>query len=117
MTRSTTEHNSNATIYFAASGAAYQTLAFTSDASLARLAGAIDAGPVYVALPEIRLGTDELRVNDEAIAALAARDGLYHRGGALVEVREPPGRPRGITRPARRSPDSSATRLPPPWHV
>jgi putative DNA primase/helicase len=51
------------------------------------------------ALPEIRVRVDELRVNDEAIVALAARGGLYQRGEALVELRKPPERPRGIQRP------------------
>ncbi|AWM39109.1 hypothetical protein GobsT_26150 [Gemmata obscuriglobus] len=36
--------------------------------------------------PEIVLGTDEHRVNDEAVRALAAEPDLYQRGGMLVQV-------------------------------
>jgi hypothetical protein len=36
--------------------------------------------------PEIVIGTDEWRVNAEAVAALAAEPDLYQRGGFLVQV-------------------------------
>lgn len=50
-------------------------------------------------LPEIATGTDEMRVADETIAALAKRKDLYQRGGVLVEVRESPDPPPCIIRP------------------
>ena len=37
---------------------------------------------------EITIGTDESRVVDEAIEALATRENVYQRGGCLVQVVE-----------------------------
>jgi hypothetical protein len=37
-------------------------------------------------MTEIRIGPDIERVNDAAIAALRSRQGLYQRGGQMVEV-------------------------------
>ena len=37
--------------------------------------------------PTITIGTDERRVNDEAIAALTRDSGVYERGGMLVKIR------------------------------
>jgi len=42
--------------------------------------------------PTIIVRTDEMRVNDEAVAALAMLAGIYQRGGRLVEVIEVDGR-------------------------
>ena len=36
--------------------------------------------------PSIEVTVDQLRVNNEAIAALAAREGIYQKDGALVRV-------------------------------
>jgi primase-polymerase (primpol)-like protein len=38
--------------------------------------------------PTIFIGADELRVNDDAIAALASEEDVYQRGGILVQVIE-----------------------------
>ena len=48
---------------------------------------------------EIIVGTDESRVIDEAIAALATRENVYQRGGCLVQIVEGTDPPRGISRP------------------
>lgn len=49
--------------------------------------------------PSIEVTVDQLRVNNEAIAALAAREGIYQKDGALVRVvREPEDAPRWVTR-------------------
>jgi hypothetical protein len=47
----------------------------------------------------IIIGTDESRVVDEAIEALATRENIYQRGGALVQVVEGTEPPKGIARP------------------
>ncbi len=38
---------------------------------------------------KVETGADELRVNNEAVAALAGEDGLYQRGGQLVSIGQP----------------------------
>jgi len=48
---------------------------------------------------EITIDTDESRVIDEAIEALATRENVYQRGGCLVQVVEGTEPPRGIARP------------------
>ena len=48
---------------------------------------------------EIIIGTDESRVIDEAIDALATRQNIYQRGGNLVHIVEGTEPPRGIARP------------------
>ena len=48
---------------------------------------------------EITIDTDESRVVDEAIEALATRENVYQRGGCLVQVVEGTEPPRGIARP------------------
>ena len=48
---------------------------------------------------EIEIGPDQLRVNDEAIEALAPRDNIYQRGGSLVQIVDGTEAPRGIARP------------------
>ena len=48
---------------------------------------------------EITTGTDEPRVIDEAIEALATRENVYQRGGNLVHIVEETDPPRGIARP------------------
>lgn len=50
-------------------------------------------------LPTIKTGPDEMRVTDETIAAISKREGIYQRGGVLVEVRESPKPPVCIERP------------------
>jgi hypothetical protein len=63
--------------------------------------------------PTIIIGTDEYRVNDEAIGALAGMKNLYHRGGNLVRcLRAEPNDSPVIV---RRDPGSPVIRpLPPP---
>jgi hypothetical protein len=39
-------------------------------------------------IPTIIIGPDELRVNDQAVSALAREPDIYHRGGLLVHVLE-----------------------------
>ena len=49
--------------------------------------------------PAIEVTVDQLRVNNEAIEALAAREGIYQKDGALVRVvREPEDAPKWVTR-------------------
>lgn len=48
---------------------------------------------------EIVIGTDETRVVDEAIAALATCQDIYQRGGGLVQIVEGTDPPQGIARP------------------
>ena len=48
---------------------------------------------------EIVIGTDESRVVDEAVAALAGVANIYQRGGALVHLIEGAKPPKGIARP------------------
>jgi hypothetical protein len=59
--------------------------------------GAADA-PMLRALPEIIVGTDEARVVDEAIAALAMAPEVYARGPELVEIVTDTPATRGVTR-------------------
>ena len=47
---------------------------------------------------EITIGTDEPRVIDEAIEAIATRDNVYQRGGSLVQIIQGVKPPRGIAR-------------------
>jgi hypothetical protein len=49
--------------------------------------------------PEIEIGVDEMRVNDEAIAALKGTPNLYQRANMLVHVLRDESRERGIFRP------------------
>ncbi len=49
--------------------------------------------------PAITIDVDEMRVNDEAVAALAKVDGVYQRAGMLVHVTRGSKPPRGLTRP------------------
>ncbi|MGA2060002.1 MAG: primase-helicase zinc-binding domain-containing protein [Thermoguttaceae bacterium] len=49
--------------------------------------------------PTIVIGTDEKRVVDQAIAAMATHDGIYQRGGGLVHIVTDLQPPRGIARP------------------
>ncbi len=61
---------------------------------LAERAAGVDTNPPAdaggtghdVAAPTIRIGVDEHRANDEAVAALAAEPNLYERAGGLVYV-------------------------------
>jgi hypothetical protein len=55
--------------------------------------------PSSVELPVIQLGTDEERINNEGIAALAHHREVYQRGGALVHVVCDESPLRGVTRP------------------
>ena len=48
---------------------------------------------------EIVVGTDESRVIDEAIAALASQKNVYERGGNLVHIVKGSKPPKGISRP------------------
>jgi hypothetical protein len=48
---------------------------------------------------QIIIGTDESRVIDEAIKALATRENIYQRDGCLVQIVEGRKPPRGIARP------------------
>ncbi len=48
---------------------------------------------------QIIIGVDESRVVDEAVAALAAREDIFQRGGMLVEVVRGGNPPAGIARP------------------
>ncbi|HQU42550.1 MAG TPA: toprim domain-containing protein [Pirellulales bacterium] len=50
-------------------------------------------------LPDIIVGVDEARVNDEAIASLAARPEVFQRGNALVHVTTETKLPKGVRRP------------------
>jgi hypothetical protein len=55
-------------------------------------------------IPTIIIGPDELRVNDQAVSALAREPDIYHRGGLLVHVLDQPedetGPDEAIRRPA-----------------
>lgn len=52
------------------------------------------------ALPDIIVGVDEKRVNDEAIASLAAHPDIYQRSNALVHFTTEAKLPKGVNRPA-----------------
>jgi hypothetical protein len=64
---------------------------FTGDEATAE-AGRIAAAAGYVEdnRPEIVISTEMMRVNDQAIDALAASGGLYQRGRQLVRLTTPP---------------------------
>ena len=59
--------------------------------------------PDRAALPNIVIGVDEERVNDEAVAALATHPDVYCRGDALVQIATKPDRP---SKAVRRQPGS-----------
>jgi hypothetical protein len=63
------------------------------------------------AMTEIVVGTDEPRVIDEAIGALATCENVFQRGGSLVHIVEGIEPPRGIARP-KESPRIAPMRFP-----
>ncbi len=90
--------------WLAAGGTAEQLQALVDAASEVTVEQAAEwskakATPADPGRPIIIVGTDESRVIDQAINALATRENVYQRGGCLVHVVEGAKTPRGIARP------------------